>query len=82
MVERYWLRVGTLPWQEATMQQFIKAERGAGFYPKTGDGTATASFSGSGVEGRTTYGEITAKDYAWEPDFLTVALQATPLPSA
>jgi len=26
---RYWLRVSGLPWQQATMEQFIAAERGS-----------------------------------------------------
>lgn len=73
--ERYWVRVGTLPWQEATKEQFIKAEQGAGFRSNFGPGhVATASFSGGGIEGRTTYGEIMEKDYGWDPEFLKVAL--------
>lgn len=61
---RYWLRVSGLPWQEATIDQFIAAERAAGFHPKTGNGVATSGFGSGAVEGKTTDGEITeAKRY-------------------
>ncbi len=70
MSARYWLRVNGLAWEEATKDQFIKSERGAGFYPKYGNGLATAGFSGGSVQGRITYGEITAEDYPDEPDFV------------
>ena len=73
MKERYWVRLDGMRWQEATREQYIKAERAAGFYPKVGDGIATGSFSGGGIEGRTTHGEITAEKYAWDPEFLEVA---------
>lgn len=40
-------------WDEVTREQFIAAERAAGFRPKGGgDGLATAGFSGGGVRGR------------------------------
>lgn len=71
--ERYWLRVSGLAWQEATKDQFIKAERSAGFRPKSGDGVATGGFSCGAIQGRVTYGEITEEKYARDPDFLAVA---------
>ncbi len=54
MRTQHWLKVSTLKWQKATRKQFIEAERGAGFYPKSGNGTATAGFSGGGIEGKLT----------------------------
>jgi hypothetical protein len=41
-------------WQEVTEQEFVNAERGAGFYPKPGCGpVATGGFSAGGQRGRT-----------------------------
>ncbi|MCB9802943.1 hypothetical protein H6761_02915 [Candidatus Nomurabacteria bacterium] len=58
--ERYWLRVGKLPWHELTREEFVRAERNAGFRPKPGCGDlATDGFSSGNVQGRITYGEIT-----------------------
>ena len=37
--------------QEVTKEEFIQAERAAGFRPKYGDGIATGGFSGNGVSG-------------------------------
>lgn len=77
MEARYWLRLSGLPWQKATRKQYVQAERTAGFRPKLGCGdVATASFQSGAVEGRTTYGEITEKDYGWDPEFLKAALRA------
>ena len=63
--ERYWLQVGDLLWQEATADQFIQAEREAGFRPKDGGGFATGGFSGGGIRGKITYGEIPEKAYSF-----------------
>ncbi len=72
--ERYWLRISGLPWHEATREQFVQAERSAGFCPKPGCGpVATAGFHSSGVEGRITYGEITVENYGWDPDLVKAA---------
>jgi hypothetical protein len=58
---RYYLRPSVtalldmpeLPWTEVTRDQWIAAERGAGFHPKGGGHRpATGGFSGGGVEGR------------------------------
>jgi hypothetical protein len=58
-MEHYWLRVSTLPWQEATREQFIQTERASGFHPKPGCGeVATGRFSSGAIQGRITYGEI------------------------
>lgn len=39
-------------WQEVTEQEFVAAERGAGFYPKYGCGpVATGGFSAGGQRG-------------------------------
>lgn len=41
-------------WQEVTEDQFVNAERGAGFRPKPGCGpVATGGFSSGGQSGRT-----------------------------
>ena len=37
--------------KEVTKNQFIAAERNAGFHPKSGKGCATGGFSGGGVHG-------------------------------
>lgn len=66
--ERYWLRVGSLAWQEATLEQFIEVERSVGFMPKSGYGLATRGFFSHGVRGRITNGEITEED--WDPEFI------------
>ncbi len=39
-------------WKEVTKEEFINAERAAGFRPKSGDGVATGGFGGNGVSGR------------------------------
>ena len=41
--------------QEVTKEEFITAERAAGFRPKYGDGLATGGFSGNGVNGSIKY---------------------------
>jgi len=47
---------GWLPEQEVTREQFIRAERGAGFRPKYGgDGLATGGFSTGTIRGRIQY---------------------------
>ena len=42
-------------WREVTRQQFVTAERAAGFRPKFGDGLATGGFTGGGVSGKIKY---------------------------
>ena len=76
--ERYWLRVSSLPWQEATAKQFIEAERAAGFHPKFGCGPfATSGFSGNGVAGRITQGDITEEAWGLDPEFIRDARKAS-----
>ena len=70
MDERYWLRENKRAWREATREEFISAERAAGFHPKSGEGVATGGFSNGALEGRVTYGEITKERYGYDPDFL------------
>lgn len=48
-----------LEWREVTKEQFIKAERNAGFWPKVEGEVATGSFGGRGVVGRTEYIKLT-----------------------
>lgn len=40
---------------EVTKEQYIQAERNAGFYPKSGNSPATASFSSGTISGRVQY---------------------------
>ena len=52
-MERYWLRIPGLKWQEVTRDKFIEVEHAAGFYPKAGCGPlATAGFGTLTVEGK------------------------------
>jgi len=68
-MRRYWLRVSGLSWQEATKEQYMSAERGAGFRPKFEGGLATNSFSTCSVEGKTTDGDINEADFADTPNY-------------
>ena len=56
---RFWLRpTGSKDaWREVSESDFIKAERAAGFYPKSGHGVATGGFSSTSAteEGEITY---------------------------
>lgn len=68
--ERYFLKgdwQGEEGWVEVTMEQFVKAERTAGFHNRLGrpDLPATAGFSGGGVQGKVDYpraSELTPTD--------------------
>lgn len=69
-LERFWLRLQGLSWQEASREQFIRAEHSAGFFSKFGSGElATGGFNGGGVEGRITRGPINAENCS-DPEFL------------
>ena len=55
-MERYWLQICGLEWQEATRGQFIQAERAAGFHSKGGIGElATAGFNNGTIIGKITH---------------------------
>jgi len=58
-MERYWLQKDGSPWREVTREEFVSAEKDAGFYPKSGCGSvATNGFSSSsGIAGKVTYGQ-------------------------
>ena len=58
-MEKYYLKSAWQDhWEEVTQEQFIQAERAAGFYPKHGCGSvATAGFSGGSVMGMVVYGK-------------------------
>lgn len=63
--ESYWLRIGSLPWQEATLEQFIEA----GFDPKSESEfgpLGIKEFCGSGISGRVTSAEIINENYQKE----------------
>ena len=70
--ERYWIKLGSGYWREVAQDEFIKAERRAGFSQKCGSGCATGGFSSTigNVRGRITYGEITIEKYQWDMEFL------------
>ena len=56
MVDKYYLKADfQKEYQEVTKEEFIQAERAAGFNPKYGDGLATGGFSGNGVSGSIKY---------------------------
>lgn len=47
----YWLKADAIPgstWQKVSKEDWIKAERAAGFRPKSGDGCATGGWSSMG----------------------------------
>lgn len=54
---RYFLKHGALGEREVSREEFIRAERMVGFWPKSNDpnALATAGFSGSGISGRIEY---------------------------
>jgi hypothetical protein len=53
---QYYLSSEALPEKEVTEQEFIKAERAAGFRSKFGpDHVATGGFTGAGMHGRVVY---------------------------
>jgi len=56
MTPTYYLKA---EWQKrfskVTEEQFIRAERDAGFYPKTPGTVATGGFSGNGMVGKINY---------------------------
>jgi hypothetical protein len=56
MQERYFLETSWQDKKEVTKEQFIQAERNAGFHCKPGiTGCATGGFSGGGVHGTVEY---------------------------
>lgn len=64
---KYFLRHDHGKWVEVSESEFVAAERGAGFFPKTGCGpVATGGFSASGpdgeIEGRIDFVAETAKE--------------------
>lgn len=58
--ERYYLKADwQTEWQEVTQDQFVDAERNAGFHPKSGCGpVATGGFSARGICGRVDYEKV------------------------
>ncbi|HHQ5858172.1 TPA: hypothetical protein ACSRRE_004261 [Enterobacter hormaechei subsp. hoffmannii] len=51
--QRYFLSHPALGEKEVTQAEFIRAERAAGFYPKSGSGVATGGFGYGDICGRT-----------------------------
>jgi len=50
----YWLRGTGGKWTRVNREEFIRAERSAGFYSTAGSDVATAGFSGPSIEGAIT----------------------------
>lgn len=59
MADKYYLKADwQKDWTEVTQEEFIKAERAAGFHPKWGCGpVATAGFTSGMVSGKVEYVE-------------------------
>lgn len=73
--ERYFLHAEGTPWSEVERTAFLRAERAAGFRPKSGepDELATSGFSGHGVSGRIVHPRhLTPSSYSWDPEFNAV----------
>lgn len=69
MSAHYWIKQDTEPWREVSREEFICAEREAGFVPKAGCGpVATAGFGMSGPDGSIS-GKIEYDDGARDEDF-------------
>ncbi len=60
--EHFWLRIRFSSWNEVTRDEFIQAEKNAGFYSKDGHGPATAGFSNNMLQGKITWDEPITKD--------------------
>lgn len=50
--QRYFLSHPAFGEKEVTQAEFIRAERAAGFYPKSGSGVATGGFGYGDISGR------------------------------
>ncbi|EAM7657038.1 hypothetical protein GSB13_003858 [Salmonella enterica] len=50
--QRYFLSHPAFGEKEVTQEEFINAERAAGFYPKSGSGVATGGFGSGDIRGR------------------------------
>ncbi len=75
---RFWLRHGRGKWYEATLEQFVDAERSAGFWPKDGGGPlVTNGFSNTinDSQGRVTYGDP-RKNRERDADFIAAVNEA------
>ena len=58
MTPRYYLTIGTQPEAEVTEEEFVRAERRAGFHPKPGCGpVATGGFGSGAIKGRVDYSD-------------------------
>jgi hypothetical protein len=81
--DRYFLKVGRDPWREVDENEFISAERLAGFTPPSGYDhaqRATDGFYGGGVRGRA-IPKSQASDplaFHWDPDFQYVLQEGGP----
>jgi hypothetical protein len=64
--------IGSTPWKQVSMEEFIVAERSAGFFPKGGGNhTATGGFGGgNGRQGRVVSPQhLNPDSYDWDPEF-------------
>ena len=70
--ERYWLCMDGL-WRQVIRDEYIRAERAAGFRPEIGNGIARGIFDTGSVKGRVTYGDILEENYGHDPEFFAAA---------
>jgi len=81
-MKRYWLKRGSLDWQEVDIKVFSNAEKEAGFKPGprdvglvTNGFCANSSTDGQRLKGRITQGKINKERCGFDQEFLRVALK-------
>jgi hypothetical protein len=70
MSNRYFLKTDWTSWKEVNHQQYISAERNAGFLPKD---PGVSAFSGHGITGRIISDATQPELYTWDAEFCKVA---------
>ena len=75
MSDRYFLKTDWTNWKEVTKEQWVRAERSAGFHNTMGqpDEPGTGGFSAYGVCGKLLYEYATPESYKWDPELCKVA---------
>ena len=75
MNNRYFLKTEWTPWKEVTKEQWVGAERRAGFINTLGtpDEPGTSGFGGHGISGMIIYHNTKPEEYSWNPEFCKVA---------
>ena|SRR5665213_397553 len=69
--ERFFLKTDWTSWQEVTKEQWVKAERNAGFINTMNkpDELATGGFNARGISGMIISSSTKPEDYSWNPIF-------------